>query len=1386
MGANVEPSFGTIVKEHRRLRDLTQAELARRVGCAAITIRKIEADALRPSQQIAERLAMALGIPLDDRATFVRLARTAALADVSPSPLPTPPVLLEEIGLEDLSGRAIRGFALGERLGAGGYGVVYRAVQPLVEREVAVKIILPQYADHPDFIRRFEAEAQLVARLEHPHIVPLYDYWREPGVAYLVMRLLRGGSLAAMLNSGPLPLDTTGQVVEQIGAALHAAHRIGIIHRDLKPANVLLDEDGNAYLADFGIAKNLGNPNLADVTQPGVVIGSPAYISPEQILAEPVKPQTDIYCLGIMLYELLTGHKPFDSPSPIFLIQQHLNETVPALAAHCPDLPSALDPIIQRATAKDQAERYPDVLSLLADFRYALAGEQGSKGAGVIFSPLRPRTSAPLLDLTNPYKGLRAFAEADAADFFGRDTLIQELLRRMSEVGDMTAGVGQELARFLAVVGPSGSGKSSVVRAGLIPALRQGGLPGSDNWFIVEMLPGMHPWEELEAALLRIAVNPPQSLLTQFHEDERGLMRAVRRVLPADESIELVLIIDQFEELFTLMMDEDSRLHFLNSLVTAVLDPRSRLRLVVTLRADFTDRPLRYVDFGELLRQRTEFVLPLTPDELEQAITGPAQRIGLALEPGLAEAISRDVGDEPGALPLLQYALTELFERSREASLLTKQTYQSIGGVLGALARRADELYEGLEAKSQEAARQLFLRLVTLGEGTEDTRRRVLRAEVEALAGDSTPSLTLPLRGGGESSPSPSEELGLSEVEGASRSGSPAVGGQRSVVVDSIAISQVIETFGRHRLLTFDRDPITRSPMVEVAHEALLREWGRLREWLDASRNDIRMQRLLATAAVQWREANQDPSFLLRGTRLDQFAGWAEDTTLALTPDERAYLKASLADRQARRAEEEARQRRELETAQKLAEEQTRAAAAEKRRAEEQTRAARRLRWLAVGLAVFLVVAAGLAVYAFNQQSQAVNNLALSESQRLAAEANTIMGSGGNTELAALLSLRALNTAYTAQADMALQQASNGDYGRRLFVGHTHSVTGLAFSPDGRVALSGSGDKSARLWDIQTGQELHTLTGHTAGVHSVAFSPDGRVVLTSSEDNTARLWDVQTGQELLTLTGHTDWVNGIAFSPDGRYALTGSFDRTLRLWDLRQNGREVRVFNEAEDIKAIAFSPDGQYVLSGNGTTNEVRLWAVATGQEVRRFTGATGGVTNVAFSPDGQYVLAGDGDGGVRRWHLRQANAEPRLFTGHTDQIAEVRVSPDGRYVLSTSWDNTARLWDIKTGQEVRRFVGTSALWSGAFSPDGQTALLGAGDGAIRLWDVQPPADPRTFSGHTGGVGAVAFSPDGRYILTGGWDMTARLWDIATGRELHVLTGHYNGPRNLDTKNGK
>ncbi len=852
-----EYSFGMIAKNLRRELGLTQDELARRVGCAPITLRKIEADDLRPSVQIAERIAMALNIPLEERSAFVKLARTERVfeeAHVTPMPRP------EEIGSEDLSGRAIRGYALGERLGNGGMGAVYRAVQPLVEREVAIKIILPMYANHPDFIRRFEAEAQLVARLEHPHIVPLYDYWREPGVAYLIMRLLRGGSVQSLLRSGTtLSSETILRMMEQIGSALSASHRAGVVHRDLKPANVLLDEDNNAYLADFGIAKNLSSPSSE--TQADMVIGSPDYISPEQIRSEFVRPQTDIYALGVMLYELLTGKVPFRGNTPFDVMSQHLNTPLPGLAENRIGLPKSLDDVIEHATAKDPLQRYENVEVMLNDLRSALGSNPHQIKSKVSSFE---KTVPPLTELDNPYKGLRAFTEGDAQDFNGREALIQQLLTRLGDAG--------ELSRFLTIVGPSGSGKSSVVKAGLIPALRRGALPGSENWFIIEMMPGAHPLEELEAALLRVAVNPPSSLMEQFQKDSRGLIRAVRRSLPNDPNIDLVLVIDQFEEMFTLVQDETERLRFLGLLVTAILDENSRVRVILTMRADFIDRPLGYVDFGELIHQRMEIVLPLTPDELESTIASPAERVGLQLESGLISAILHDLGDQPGTLPLLQYALTELYEK-RAGNTLTKSAYQEIGGVLGALGRRAEEVFMGLDEEGQVIARQIFLRLVTLGEGVEDTRRRVLIYELENL------------------------KFGDMDLRKVFR-----------------AFKMTLDAFGNARLLSFDRDPGTRGPTVEVAHEAIIREWPRLREWLEETRTLVRMQRQLSMAASEWMDAKRDASFLLSGTKLAQYEGWTVSSAIALTQHEINYLKASVAARDQREMEEAARQQRELES----------------------------------------------------------------------------------------------------------------------------------------------------------------------------------------------------------------------------------------------------------------------------------------------------------------------------------------------------------------------------------------------------------------------------------------------------------------------------------------
>ncbi len=1336
-----EPSFGQLVKTQRRELGLTQDELARRVGCAPVTIRKIEHDDLRPSVQIAERLAMALSLPLEERAAFVRLARAerAPLVEPTPTPMPRP----EEIGAEDLTGRAIRGYALGELIGSGGMGAVYRAVQPLVEREVAIKIVLPQYANHPDFVRRFEVEAQLVARLEHPHIVPLYDYWREPGVAYLVMRLLRGGSLRQLLEHGPIPVEMTLRLLEQVGSALGVAHRAGVVHRDLKPANVLLDEDQNAYLADFGIAKNLSNPNLEDQTQVDAIVGSPAYISPEQIRSEFVRPQTDIYCLGVVLYELLTGHAPFYGPTPIEVLHQHLSAPLPPLAARRAGLPGALDAVIERATAKEPMARYPDVEGLLADLRRAVRGELQP----VVIKTLTPE-APPLTAADNPYKGLRAFGEGDAADFFGREALTQQLLIRLGEGGD--------LSRFLAVVGPSGSGKSSVVGAGLVPALRRGGLPGSDQWFIVELMPGAHPLEELEAALLRIAVNPPESLLGQLREDKRGLLRAVRRCLPDDPNVELVLVIDQFEEVFTLVNDEAVRAHLLDSLVTAVLDERSRLRVLITLRADFTDRPLSYVDFGELVRQRTEFVLPLTPDELENAITGPAERVGLTLEPGLVEAIIRDVGEQPGALPLLQYALTELFEKCvgaiHESPLLTKAAYHSIGGVLGALGRRAEEVFGRLDESGQSAARQLFLRLVTLGEGVEDTRRRVLRSEIESISNLQSP------------------------------------------------ISKVIDAFGKSRLLAFDRDPLSRGPTVEVAHEALLREWPRLREWLNEGRADVRLQRQLATAAAEWQSAKRDSSFLLTGARLEQFEGWALNTTVALTADERAYLNAGLAERDRRMIEEQERQRRELEAARKLAE-------TERQRAEEQVHYVARVRTrnraiaMAGAIAFVLAVLAGLFGLQSNQnaataqaeaQSRATQQ-AIAEQQSLIASVRELAGVanlnlGVDPERSILLALQAVAlTDKTGQpplleAQDALHRAVQTSRLELTLSGHTDIVWYAVFSPDGKLIATGSEDGTAKIWEAVTGKELFTVQASTwRGVNSIAFSPDGKLFATADADKTARVWDVASGSEILTLNGHSDRVQSVAFSPDGTRLATTSNDGTIRLWDAL-TGKELLVLHEedgGEEIYWVDFNSDGSKIVTAAVTANEgwASVWDLDSGKKMFAISRSVSLVNSASFSPDDTYIVTATHDQTAKLWDAK--TGKPVLtFFGHAEAVTDAAFSSDGTRLATSSWDRHVKIWDVATGRELFDLAGhTRDINTVAFSPDGARVVTTSVDKTVKVWNVASSHEYLTL---VNGPkiefieGAeLAYSPDGSRLVTANSDPTPKVWDVKTGKLLFSLTGH-------------
>ncbi|MFL5799047.1 MAG: protein kinase domain-containing protein [Actinomycetota bacterium] len=1194
----------------------------------------------------------------------------------------------------DAGGEPLRGYRLLEQVGVGSFGSVHRAFQPQVGREVAVKTIHRRYANDPRFIRRFEAEAQLVARLEHPYVVPLYDFWREPEGAYLVMRYLRGGSLRERLAQGPLGSDESARVLDQVAQALGAAHRQGVVHRDVKPANILFDQEENAYLTDFGIARDV---EVAEVAATG---GSPSpfayYLSPEEIRGEPATPRTDIYSLGVVLFEMLTGRHPFADTPPPQIVGKHLTEPLPSVVAFRPDLPASVDQVIARATAKSPTERYADPQALADAFRAALVG------AAARHAPV------PTTETRNPYKGLRPFFEADASDFFGRDRLVAEVVARLSGRA--------EGSRFLALVGPSGSGKSSLVRAGLLPSLRRGAVRGSDGWFLVDMHPGTHPFEELAAALMRIAGEPPADPLGRL---QRGDLRSViEKILPPGS--ELLLVVDQFEEVFTLVDDEEVRAGFLGLVASAATDPASRVRIVATLRADFYDRPLTYPVLAELMKAGTVTVTPLVPEELERAVAGPAEGVGVGVDPSLVADIVVQVTTQPGALPLLQYALTEIFDRRRD-SVLTIEASKEVGGVAGALSRSAEEVYLRLNQAGREATRQLFLRLVTLGkEQAGDTRRRVLRSEITSLE------------------------------------------------VDQEAMAGVIETFGARRLLSFDRDPATRGPTVEVAHEALLREWGQLSGWIEAAREDVRGHRRLAAAAREWTELGRDSSFVLRGSLLARFEPWATSSALALTDDERAYLKASIDHRDHEGAEEERRLDREART---------------------ERRSARRLRGLVAVFAAAALIAGALTVVATDQRGRAQRETRIATARELAAA--SLANLDVDPELGIVLAIEAVRA--TRSVDGTVLREAEEALHRAVVASRLDlEVPGLggllAWSPSGLFVTEGPQNSGLiDIRDSKTGTSVRSFNGHDGDVTDVAFSPDGSRLATTATDGTLAVWDPSSGTLISSLSGPQEAL-GPSFSADGSLVSAAWGGGLVQVLD-PSTDRVVSTIPVDEPIDT-ALGPDGRHVAVATlYTSDEVgAVFDVSTGEEAFVLAGpnccAYPTWRGVSWSPDGRLIAAGSA-GNARVWDAEMGTLQHTL-RGHTGTVFAVAWSPDSSRLVTGGSDGTTRVWKIGTDDARAQWsLSAQETKSGivgvAFSPDGTRVMAGdAGISAVKVWDLGPTGDAEWANLPAPGYPGAEFMPDGRRVVTPSWEggvepggeapSAVTIWDAQTGRDLRTI----------------
>ncbi len=1019
-----------------------------------------------------------------------------------------------------------------------------------------------------------------------------------------------------------------------------------------------------------------------------------------------------------------------------------------------------------------------------------------------------PGFSAAAPEESCPYRGLASYGAADARYFFGRDRLTDELVGQMAERLHRPGPV--------MVVGPSGSGKSSLLRAGMLPALADGALPllGSREWPALVLSPGVHPLGELSTRLAGLVGVPDGALHDELAVDPGNFAFIVRR---ASAGNRLILVVDQFEEVFTTCGEEQERHAFVQALSAACgqsPDVGDAAALVVLcVRADFYGQCASHPELIAAMRDGQVVVGAMSRDELREAIEKPAETAGLVLEQGLVELILHDLGAEAesgytaGRLPLLSHALLETWQQ-REAGVLTLAGYQATGGIRDSVARTAERTYLNLTAVEQEVARTLLLRMVHIGRGTEDTRRRARLVDL-----------------------------------------------QRGQAAQSSTINRVLGRLVDARLVTADADA------AEITHEALLQHWPRLREWIDADREGLLIHQQLTEAADAWEGERRDPSSLYSGARLVRAREWVATGHHRgeLTEREDAFMKASTqrARRRTRRLYQVIAGLMVLliaaASAGLVALQQRNEALRQQRLAtgRELTAEANALRDSRPRLSLLLSVEALRLDPSGDARASLLKTL--SESHL----AGGLIGQAGYSESVALSPNGHTMATVSADRTAILWNLSDLGHPARLATlsARPGFITAVAFGPDGRTLATAS-EGAAILWDISDRTRparLATLTDFTAPVSALAFGPDGQTLATASA-RAVILWDLSDGTHparLATLTDFTpsnvDYVNAVAFSPDGHTLVTASdnsatllvpatSDRTAILWDLSDRAHPARLaslIGHTDSVFAVAFSPDGR-TLATAGADHTAILWDVSDRAHPARLatlTGHTDSVFAVAFSPDGRTLATASADSTVILWELSDRAHPTRLATlaGHTNVVYTVAFGADGHYLATVSGDHTAILWNLSDRAHPARLAGlghnawvekiafspdghtlatatplaidrTAILWdvsdrahparvatlapiestdSMAFSPDGRTLATATRDHTAILWDVSDRAHPARLAsliGHTDGVESVAFSPDGHTLATASDDHTAILWDVsdrAHPTRLATLIGH-------------
>jgi WD40 repeat protein len=980
-------------------------------------------------------------------------------------------------------------------------------------------------------------------------------------------------------------------------------------------------------------------------------------------------------------------------------------------------------PVILPETATDRPFNFLQVLTWI-DFSHVAKVSDAPDEVERLLTAVRsgPAFGKSVPEAICPYRGLDAFREEDSAFFFGRGSADDP----NSPVGELVGKVREH--PFVIVVGQSGSGKSSLIYAGLLPALRR---ERGRFWNVLSVRPGPTPLRALAAAFNPRTDDEGAAEYATKITNESDKLRAGDPELLShmiDQELDraegkpdrLLLYIDQWEELYAQAPSSNDGERAIrhaadvNRFIDLLLNATQTapVTVIATVRADFYNSLIGHEDIRALLLARQVLLGSMSRSELERTIAEPAKKVGLAFDPpGLVQRILDDAGEAEGLLPLLQYALKESWAL-RRGNMITGDSYARSGGVKEAIRITAERTFEALSAQDQQVARRLFLRLVTPGEGQEDTRARAAM---------------------------PSEPT------------------QR----------RIVEQFAgpRTRLLVTGWDRAAR-PTVEVAHEALIRTWPRLRGWIDANREKLRARAAVLQAKAEWEQQGRREDLLVpAGFQLERARALLSDPGDLTIDDIQEFIALSSAREESERKERgEALARDEARVAQiKAAQERT-------------ARLQRTARWTLTATALVVVIALAVAV----RQGE-INHM---QKLELDQERSLLLAEVAATQQlrnkwASALRLAAHGVRLEPALDQQASKASRAvaalaalvsQTGWQLMLnGHDNIVASAAFSPDGSRIVSASFDNTARLWDAATGLELMVLRGHDKMVASAGFSPDGSRIVSASFDSTARIWDAATGREIAVLRGHDAAVRSAAFGPDGSRIVTASEDQTARVWDA--SGKQLAILRGHQDqVQSAAFSPDGSKIVTAS-RDHTARIWQAATGAEIAVLRGHGDQVSAAAFGPDGSRIVTASGDQTARIWEVA-TGAEIAVLRGHEGPVSAAAFSPSGAQIATASVDQTVRMWDA-AGKQLAVLRGhEDIVASAAFSPDGSRIVTASFDKSVRVWDATRN-EVAVLRGHEDQVDSAGFSFEGARIVTASYDMTARIWDAATAKEVSVLRGH-------------